>query len=74
MHTGSCTKQCGHILDYGHVKANPETQHALTTDPRVVEWVEIEDGQKFVFVYAVRRPVATIYKATARKLGIKELS
>lgn len=48
--------------------------HALTTDPRVVEWVEIEDGQKFVFVYAVRRPVATIYKATARKLGIKELS
>ena len=73
-HAGACSKTCGHSLDYGHVKANPETQHALNTDPRVVEWTEIEDGRVFEFVYAPKRLVSAIYRATARDLGIKDLS
>lgn len=74
QHTGSCTKTCGHMLDVGHVIANPQTQHVLNTDPRVVEWDLIEDDHVFEFVYALRRPVAAIHRANAGDFGIKELS
>jgi hypothetical protein len=73
-HTGSCTKKCGHALDFGHVLANPQTQHALDTDPRVVEWSLIEDGHVCEFIYATSRVVNAIHYATAAQLGIRELS
>ena len=75
-HTGSCTKQCGHKLDFGHVLASPTNtfELALSRDPRVVEYYDIEDGAVIEFVYAYSRPVAGIYRATASQLGIAELS
>lgn len=73
-HSGSCDKQCGHMLDNGHVLATTMTQRALDNDPRVAEYYEIEGGKVFEFVYAFARPVAAIYRATAAQLGIKELA
>ena len=73
-HTGSCDKQCGHLLDFGHVLANPLIQRALDNDPRVVEWTLIENDEVFEFIYAPKRPVAAIYKATASQLGIRDLA
>ena len=75
-HTGSCTKQCGHKLDFGHVLASPTNtfELALSRDPRVVEFYDIEDGGVIEFVYAPGRPVAAIYKSSACQLGIAELS
>jgi hypothetical protein len=73
-HTGSCDKTCGHKLCFGHVSATPLIQQALNRDPRVVEYSEIEDGNIFEFTYAYSRPVAAIYKVSARDLGIVELS
>lgn len=67
-HPGSCDKNCGHQLDIGHVPANPMTQRALNNDPRVAEYYDVEGGDVFEFVYAYGRPVAAIYKATARDL------
>lgn len=72
-HTGSCTRDCGHSLDNGHVLATPMTQQALNNDPRVAEYHEIENGSVFEFVYAPFRPVAAIHRATASQLGIKDL-
>lgn len=72
QHTGSCDKQCGHQLDYGHVPATPLTQRVLDNDPRVVEYREIEDGKVFEFVYAYARPVAAYYRANAANL-VKDL-
>jgi hypothetical protein len=73
-HNGSCSKTCGHKLDFGHVLATPEVQRELDRDPRVVEWTLIEDGTVFEFVYAYSRPMPAIYKANARNLHIEELS
>ena len=73
-HTGSCTKTCGHKLDFGHVTATTLIQQALDRDPRVVEYYGIEDGEVYEFVYSPSRTVALIYKATACQLGISELS
>lgn len=72
-HTGSCTKDCGHKLDFGHVTATTLIQQALDRDPRVVEYYGIEDGEVYEFVYSPARPVPAIYRATASQLGITEL-
>ena len=65
----------GNKLDFGHVLASPTNtfELALSRDPRVVEFYDIEDGGVIEFVYAPGRSVAAIYKATASQLGIKEL-
>ena len=75
-HNGSCSKDCGHKLDFGHVLASQTAliEQALNRDPRVVEYYDIEDGGVIEFVYAYSRPVAAIYKVAARDLGIKELA
>lgn len=72
-HTGSCSRECGHVLDTGYVLATPEAQHVLNTDPRVVEYHEVEDGEVFEFVYG-HGWVDAIYLANAAQLGIGELA
>lgn len=73
QHSGSCTKTCGHMLDMMHVKANPETQRQLDRDPRVVEYSLLDGDEWFEVVYAPKRPVAAIYRASAAALGIADL-
>lgn len=72
-HNGHCEKTCGHALDMMTVPYTQAVQLLLDRDPRVVEYSEI-DGEWLEVVYAYRRPVAAIYKASACQLGIAELS
>ena len=56
-------------------KANPETQHALNTDPRVVDYRYYDsDGDYFEFRYARNMMVGRIYIVNARQLGIPGLA
>jgi len=71
-HAGSCDKTCGHALDNMTVPYNQAVQRLLDRDPRVVEYSE--DGEWLHVVYAYRRPVAAIYRASAAQLGIQELA
>ncbi len=73
-HSGHCHKDCGHLLTNGHVKANPETQRHLDSDPRVTEYHSINGGEHFEFLFAPNRDVAPIHRARARQLRIQELS
>jgi hypothetical protein len=72
-HNGSCDKTCGHALDTFHVRHTAEIQRQLDRDPRVVEYSNI-DAEWLEVIYAYRRPVAAIYRASAAHLGITELA
>lgn len=71
-HTGSCTKDCGHMLDSGHTRHTELAQRTLDRDPRVVEYNEIAGGW-LEFLYARDRRVTTLHLVAARAAGIGEL-
>jgi putative SOS response-associated peptidase YedK len=72
-HAGSCDKTCGHALDIMTVPYSTLVQQLLDRDPRVIEYKAL-DNEWLEVVYAYKRPVAAIYRASAAQLGITELS
>ena len=74
-HNGGCNETCGHALDTFEVRHTTEIQRQLDRDPRVVEYWNIDTECEWLeVVYAYRRRVAAIYRASAAQLGITELA